>query len=461
MRRAGNLGAERDRHTLVRLHRQDDLVRLDTDGSVGLKREVRHGLQGHRDLRDLAGEPLAGAEIDRHAGPAPVVHLETQGHVGLCLGVRRNLVLLEVPDGILPLRHARRVLGPHHGVWPRRLDRVQHLHLLVADLVGLERHRRLHAQQGQQLKHVVLDEVAQRTGPVVVLGATADAEVLRGGDLHVVDEVAVPDRLEHAVRKAKGQHVLDGLLAEVVVDPEDLGLVEDGQQLVVELVGLLQARAEWLLDHHPHIGFFVLVQPVVTELLDDPGEEVRGGGEVEDAVERDPGLLVERAELVLQPLEHGVDVERPGDVAHVLEQLREHLLVRLPSRVLLDRLAGHLAVLVVRHLRTRDSDQIEALRERALVCEVVDRRQQLAVREVSRRSEDHERGRVDRQPLESLDERVLLGDRHPPTPRAAAAVPPGRRRPPRGRRTGCAARRSPSPRMRSGRARRSARRARP
>ena len=63
--------------------------------------------------------------------------------------------------------------------------------------------------------------------------------------------------------------------------------------------------------------------------------------------------------------------------------------------------------------------------------------------------------------LESLDERVLLlDDGHFPTPRAAAAAPPGRPRPPRGRRTGCAARRSPSRRTRPGLARRSARTAR-
>ena len=46
--------------------------------------------------------------------------------------------------------------------------------------------------------------------------------------------------------------------------------------------------------------------------------------------------------------------------------------------------------------------------------EVVDRRQELAVRQVPGRAEDHERRRMDRQALESLDERVLLGDRHRP-----------------------------------------------
>ena len=45
--------------------------------------------------------------------------------------------------------------------------------------------------------------------------------------------------------------------------------------------------------------------------------------------------------------------------------------------------------------------------------EVVDRRQELALRQVPGAAEDHERRRVDRQALESLDQRVLLlYDRH-------------------------------------------------
>ena len=51
-----------------------------------------------------------------------------------------------------------------------------------------------------------------------------DAERLGDGDLHVVDVAAIPDRLEDAVAEAEHQDVLDGLLAEVVIDPVDLVL---------------------------------------------------------------------------------------------------------------------------------------------------------------------------------------------------------------------------------------------
>ena len=59
---------------------------------------------------------------------------------------------------------------------------------------------------------------------VVVAGAVSDAHVLRHGDLHMVDVVAVPERLEDRVGEARHQDVLHGLLAEVVIDAVDLAL---------------------------------------------------------------------------------------------------------------------------------------------------------------------------------------------------------------------------------------------
>ena len=73
---------------------------------------------------------------------------------------------------------------------------------------------------------MVRHHVAQRAGRVVEAAAVADAELLVDGDLHVVDVIAVPDRLEHAVGEAQHQDVLHRLLAEVVIDAVDLVLVE-------------------------------------------------------------------------------------------------------------------------------------------------------------------------------------------------------------------------------------------
>jgi hypothetical protein len=59
-------------------------------------------------------------------------------------------------------------------------------------------------------------------GVLVEAGATVQGQRLGHVDLHVVDVVAVPDRLEQAVGEPEREDVLRRLLAEEVVDPEDL-----------------------------------------------------------------------------------------------------------------------------------------------------------------------------------------------------------------------------------------------
>ena len=61
----------------------------------------------------------------------------------------------------------------------------------------------------------------------------AFAETQRFGhvDLHVIDEIAIPDRLEQSVGEPEREDVLRGLLAEEVIDAEDLLFREDFVQL--------------------------------------------------------------------------------------------------------------------------------------------------------------------------------------------------------------------------------------
>ena len=101
-----------------------------------------------------------------------------------------------------------------------RSGRGQHLLLLRPQLAGLERGRLLHRGQRQQLQQVVLDDVPGDADAVEVAGPAADADVLGHGDLHVVDVVVVPHRLEQLIGEAQRHQVLHRLLAQVVVDPE-------------------------------------------------------------------------------------------------------------------------------------------------------------------------------------------------------------------------------------------------
>ena len=69
--------------------------------SVVVERQVRRLLEQDRDLGDPARQPLAGAQVERHAGPAPVLDAQPDRHVRLGGGVRRDVLLLEVADGAL------------------------------------------------------------------------------------------------------------------------------------------------------------------------------------------------------------------------------------------------------------------------------------------------------------------------------------------------------------------------
>ena len=65
----------------------------------------------------------------------------------------------------------------------------------------------------------------------------------------MVDAVGVPERLEERVGEAGHQQVLHALLAEVVVDPEDLLLLEHRADGVVDLTGGGEVVADRLLQH--------------------------------------------------------------------------------------------------------------------------------------------------------------------------------------------------------------------
>ncbi len=122
------------------------------------------------------------------------------------------------------------------------------LHLFRADGCCLEGNRRLHGDEAEQLHDVVLHDVAQRAGGLVERPAAFDADGFGRRDLHVVDVVAIPDVLEDAVREAEDEDVLHRLLAQVVIDAEDLVFVEDLVDVIVQRAGAGQVVAEGLLD---------------------------------------------------------------------------------------------------------------------------------------------------------------------------------------------------------------------
>ena len=114
---------------------------------------------------------------------------------------------------------------------------MEHLGLLVAHRVGVERNRRLHRGQGNQLEQVIGHHVAQRAGRLVITAARLDAHGLGGCDLHVINVAPVPDRLENAVAEPEHDDVLHRLFAEVVIDAINLALLQRLLDLGIERAG--------------------------------------------------------------------------------------------------------------------------------------------------------------------------------------------------------------------------------
>ena len=209
-------------------------------GLIALEDVQRRLAELDRDFGRALGQPLAGAEVERHAGPAPAVELQPQRDVGFGRRRRADAFFLAIARHFGAADPPGRVLRADDAVARVPFRAIGWIDASTSCL----RSRTFSAENAiggsiaimrEHLHQMVLDHVAQRAGPFVVARAALDADGLGRGDLHVIDVAPVPDRLEHAVREAEDQQVLDGFLAEVVIDAEDLRLVQVRVQQPVQL----------------------------------------------------------------------------------------------------------------------------------------------------------------------------------------------------------------------------------
>ena len=303
-------------------------------------KQVGCALEDHGDLRHAAAQALAGAQVERHTGPAPGVDVHPDRRVGLRGGIGRDALFLQVALHFLAALPAAGELpaGRMRGQVLGELDRGQDLFLLGAQVVRVEGNGFLHGRQRQELEQVVLDDVAGRAHAVVVACPAAGADVLGHGDLDVVHVVGVPQRLEQLVGEAQRQDVLDRFLAQVMVDPEHGVRREDRLDDVVELPGRLEVVPERLLDDHPPpLVALGLGQAVLGQLAADLFERLRRNRQVERVVAARSAVLVQFIDRVAEPLESVVVVELALDKADALGQLVPDRLVERGAGVGLDR----------------------------------------------------------------------------------------------------------------------------
>ena len=334
---------------------------------------IRSGRLPERDRHDPATlrKLLARAQEERHAGPAPVLDLDLERDERLGVGVGRDAVLLPVAL----------VLAAHDAGRVERLHRLEDLQLLGSQGLRLERRGRFHRDEAERLEEVCHDHVAERPGALVEAGAASDRERLGHVDLDVVDVIAVPDRLEQTVREPQREDVLHGLLAEEVVDSEDLRLVEDAVNRVVQSTSGLEVGPERLFENDAR----ALREPVLAQGLGDAGKGLRRYGKV-----------VEQAWLAADlPLCRGDGVSEAARVrgvgGGVVEALREPgpgLLGRRAAAELVDCRAGVCPELLVRQGLPRGADDPVALGKEAGFGEMEEPRHELSPREVTGRSEE-------------------------------------------------------------------------
>ena len=186
-----------------------EIIRLRRRGVV--EDRQRRFLQVDDDLGCRDRQALAGADVERHARPAPRVDMQAQRDERLDLRICGDTRLVPVAAE-LAADHLRRIERPHRAKQPQLLG-VHRLRILAG--------RRVHREQRNDLQQVVLDDVAHGADFLVEAAASLHAEALGHRDLHAVDVIAVPQGLEQRICKPEVQEVLHGLLAEVMVDPED------------------------------------------------------------------------------------------------------------------------------------------------------------------------------------------------------------------------------------------------
>ena len=296
--------------------------------------ELRRLAEDDPDLGLGKRHQLPGPDEERHAGPAPVLDVQPQrgerlgGRVGRDPG-NRGIALVLAADVV---RDLGGVDGPEQAEL-REPDR-------VVAVPGWRFHRRC----GDDLHQMVHDHVAQRPDRVVEVSAGLYAERLGHGDLDGLDVRPVPQRLEDRVREPQIEDLLDPHLAEVVVDPTQLRLVD----VLVQVGGQRPSRgevvSERLLDHHPGR----LRQARLREALDHGGEQEGRDLQVVNRV-------LEAPHGIGDPLIGRVVGEVAGHVRQPGRESREDLLVQLAG-LGEDGLPGPLDELLGAPVVDRDAD---------------------------------------------------------------------------------------------------------
>ena len=166
-------------------------------------------------------------------------------------------------------------------------------------------------------------------------------------------------------------------------------------QLIVQLARALQVRAKRLLDDDvdPLPLSFDLRHLVLCEPLRDVGKVLRRHRQIEQPVALRPILLVEIGKKRLQLLEALIVIEVGREVLHAIHERLQRGVAAIHAAALQDAFL-HVRRERRREIAPRHAHDGELLRQQMLLLQVKQRRQQLALGQIARRTKDHHDARL-------------------------------------------------------------------
>ena len=252
---------------------------------------------------------------------------------------------------------------------------------------------RLHGDRRHHLQQMVLDHVAQRAGFLVIGAAAFHADRFGRRDLHVIDIAAVPQRLENSVAEAERHDVLDGFLAQIVVDAVDLFFLKMRLHARVELPRAGEIVAERLFDDDaaPAVA---LCQPAAPRPSAIPRTGWAGW---KDKTERCRRFRAASRFRRATCRSSGRGRRSPTSPAQIEEALGEGspeiFIERRVFQELRDRIVHARAKIIVGHRGARNSDDGETGREPAFISQPVKRGHQFALCQIAIGAENDHRAR--------------------------------------------------------------------
>ena len=263
----------------ARIHANVQPIRLVIAGES--RRQALRPAEGDDDFLLQRAQRFGCADTKGNARPAPCVDLEhdlgkrLRAALGIdagLVGVRRHGAPVDPPGRIAS------AASRAYGVIVPDACRAQHLCFRVAEIASAEGARRIHGKQRENLERVTLNHVHQRTGAVVVAGASLEGEAFVEDDIHALDVLRVENRLNHAVGETQAKDVEHGGHPEVMVHAIYLLFRHEPRDEVVEHLRTCRARTEGLLEDES----CALRQADVRERAACLRRDLRWEGEIQD-----------------------------------------------------------------------------------------------------------------------------------------------------------------------------------